>query len=752
MARLCPPGRFRRALDLLDEDFARGLEALEVLARTYAKDPAVRAALGTAYLDDDRPFEALPHLEWAERKDPVPEAQETLLEAYIALDMPVHANRLAVRSGRVRPGDAPPPGLAARDADLSSEDRLAFERARTGAFYGDPKAATALERLLAKHPGYQPARNLLVTFELLQGDLERYVVAAGEAFALAPDDPHALLNAVRAAFLEGGLEGARALRPHVEALVPDAGWGGDRYLARAGAWTLMDDAEAAEAAMAAYHDWVERTGDEAQAVLADALDDLLERRAHDPRAPLVDLAELVMGLPRRWERAGEERVLENVAVSLAAMPGLVRELPDRIGYQAEPTVRFLALALLHGGAAYAPHGDWPAVLELVARNGPGTLGARQALWSLLVETGHITDEAAIPPELLSDEDEDDDDVRPEVPDLDELATLLVLEERWCLAVRPATFMMGREPEPTLTWLGTIADGEGMVRVATFEGEPFDSDSLYALVARACIGAMSEAEPARPRFVIVEDGDLVALLAERLAPLDIAVVEGDVEPALVPMHGMAEALGNGAPAWLAEAEDEPVESFFDATVAFYEAEPWRRFRADRFLAYRVGDGPWRYAQVMGQAAQEYGLAVYPGWDEAQAFVEDRGEDEDSAAERLAEVGWLEGLSLTAIGGLSPLDAGRYLISGMEPDLDDSIPAWLRFEADGPGLPEHGPGVYAVLVALLADHARRARSQVRRIDATAATPEGPLRVVYPATGAEEDEVAGEGPGGSEPRATP
>ena len=100
MARLCPPGKFRRALDLLEDDFTSGLEALEGLARTYAKDPDVRAALGTAYLDDGQPFEALPHLEWAERKDPTPEWQDALLETYLALDMPQHALRLAARSGR----------------------------------------------------------------------------------------------------------------------------------------------------------------------------------------------------------------------------------------------------------------------------------------------------------------------------------------------------------------------------------------------------------------------------------------------------------------------------------------------------------------------------------------------------------------------------------------------------------------------------------------------------------------------------
>ncbi len=751
MARLCPAGKYLRALDLLEEDFERGLEALEGLARTYAKDPTVRAALGTAYLDDELPFEALPHLEWAERKDPAPAVQDALMETYLALDMPQHALRLAARSGRAGLRDAArlEPEAGRRDG-LPTQDRLAFERARTGMFYGDPMAAPALERLRTKHPGYQPARNLLVTHALLQGDLEGYVAAAREAFALAPDDPHALLNAVRAAFLDGGVAGARALRTHADALEPDPGWGGDRYLARAGALALMDDADAAEAAVDAYHDWVDGSGDDAQAALADAIDDLLERRAHDPRAPLVDLAGLVGGLPRRWKLQGAERIRENVEASLAAMPGVVRELPELIGYQSATTARFLALALLHADAAApAPHGAWPAVFEHVARHGPGTLEAREALWSVLVETGRIADDEALPADLaaVDEEDDDDDVVLPGVPDLDELATLPVLEERWCLAVRPAAFMIGADPESTLTWLGSIAADDGFARLATFEEEPFDADSLYALVARACIGGMVDAEPGRPQLVRVENVELVALLAERLASVGIEVVEGDIGVALDVMHGMAEALGSGAPAWLAEVEDEPVQDFFDAADAFYAAEPWRRFDSDRFLAYRVGDGPWRYAQVMGQAATEYGVAVYPGWDEAQAFVEDRGEDGEPAAERLAEIGWLEGLSLTAVDALSPLDAGRYLVSDMEPDVDGTVPAWLRFGADGPGLPEHGPGVYAVLVALLADHARRARKLVRRIDATADTPAGPLRVVYPATG-EEVVVGGGGASASEP----
>jgi hypothetical protein len=284
----------------------------------------------------------------------------------------------------------------------------------------------------------------------------------------------------------------------------------------------------------------------------------------------------------------------------------------------------------------------------------------------------------------------------------------------------------------------VATDDGLVRFAHVEAEPFDEDSLFALFAVACEGGTAAAEPARPRLVTMEDAyddeDLADGLAERLAPLGIDVLPGDVEPALRAVRGLAEAFGGGVPAWLADAGDEDVGDFFDAALAFYDAEPWSRFPGDRFLAFRVGDGPWRYANVMGQAGQEYGLAVYAGWHEANAFVEDPGDDEDSAADRLAAIGWLEGLSLTELAALSPLDAGRYLMADIEPDLAGTVPAWLRFEPDGPARPEYGPGVYAVLIDLLADHARRAKHRVRRIDATNDTPAGLMRVVYPATGEE------------------
>ena len=989
MPRLCPPGKFRRALDQLEEDFEGGLEALESLAKTYAKDPDVRSALGMAYMDDDRSYEALPHLEWAERKDPSPVLQESLLATYLALDMPQHALKLAARSPRFSRDQSVEDAQAQEDAaaenGLSVQDRLAFERARTGLLHGDGRAAATLKRLLAKHPDYQPARNLLVTNTLLQGDIEGFADAANDAFAHAPDDPHALLNAARAAYFRGGVDAARSLRPQADALVPDDGWGGDRYLARAGAFALMDDADAMESALAAYHDWVQATGDVGQPELADAIDDLLERRQHDPRAPLVDLHELIVGIVGRWKSASTERVVESIQASLTSMPGLLRELPNTIGYQAPAPLRLLVMLLLHDLAPPPPRGSWVGVFEQVARHGPGTRAARRALLLLLAETGHIdedevveledadedgldagddagdevgrrvqvrrleisgeavpsglpaVDEArmtaaledlqagriaqalealsalherypdslplaynralaerlsggdatrrgrerlqrlvdqhpeylfaradlaraaidegdlakaeallALPegkrrfhtsewaafasasgslaltrgdldaaeqfldgigevlgsetgpylalesdidrflrehdPDLsaldmlddalddaLDDEgedegddgdDADDDDGLDEddgphdgeyddgendafdddedvelaaVPDVGELAAMPMLEERWCIALRPAVFMFGEDPEPTLTWLGAVATDDGFVRLANVELEVFDPERLLALLAQACAGGMVAAEPGRPRIVRLEDAELAAELAERTAALGIEVMQGDIGPAMTALHGLAEALG-GVPSWLADAEGEHVEAFLDAVDAFYDATPWHRFCSDQYVAFRVGDGPWRYAHVMGEAGEEFGLAVFAGWREAHAFGQDTREGPDAVAARLEAIGALEGLSLNPFAALSPLDAGRYLVAEVGPDAEGVVPAWVRLEPDGPALPEQGPGVYAVLIALLAEHAQRTRHQVRRIDTTADTPAGPLRVLYPATGAE------------------
>ena len=984
MPRLCPPGEFRRALDRLEEDFEGGLEALEGLAATYTKDPDVRSALGMAYMDDDRPYEALPHLEWAERKDPSPAVQEALLTTYLALDMPQHALKLAARSPRFARDpsveEAQDRADVAAEIGLSAQDRLAFERARAGLLHGDGSAATPLKRLLEKHPGYQPARNLLVTNTLLQGDIEAFADAANDAFAHAPHDPHALLNEVRAAYFRGGLDAARSLRPQADALEPDDGWGGDRYLARAGAYALMDDADATEAALTAYHDWVQATGDAGQPELADAIDDLLERRRRDPRAPLVDLRELVVGMIGRWRSAGEERVLESIQASLASMPGLLRELPNTIGYQVPGLIDVLGTLFLHDFAPPPARGRWAEVFEQVARDGPGTRAARRALLLLLAETGHVdedevfavddadddgdgaddgddddgdgarvevrrleisgepvpsglpaVDEArmttaledlqagrtaqalealsalherypdSLPltynralaerlsggdaarrgrerlehlidrhPEYLfaradlarsaidagdleravellalpegkrrfhamewaafasasgslaaargdldaaeqfldgigeilgteagpyqaleadierfdrehdtdgdvldmhedafDDEDEaseddafdsDDDDedefdgdedgedgeyeddndddgaVLAEVPDPDELAAMPTLEERWCIALRPAVFMIGEDPEPNLTWLGAVATDDGFIRLANVELEAYDPDRVFALLAQACAGGMVAAEPGRPRHVRVEDAGLAAELAERTAPFGIEVMQGDTGPAMKALHILSEALVGGVPSWLADADEEHVEAFFDAVDAFHDATPWYRFSSDSYVAFRVADGPWRYATLMGEAGEEFGLAVFAGWREAHAFGQDGREDQDVAAAPLEAIGWLEGLSLTPLAAISPLDAGRYLVAEVEPDDDGTVPAWVRIELDGPALPEHGPGVYAVLIALLAEHAQRTRHQVRRIDATADTPAGPLRILYPATGAE------------------
>lgn len=247
-------------------------------------------------------------------------------------------------------------------------------------------------------------------------------------------------------------------------------------------------------------------------------------------------------------------------------------------------------------------------------------------------------------------------------------------------------------------------------------------------------------PQTPRRLRLEAGDkevesyLLGELAERLAPLGVDVATGDVNPALEVLRSLAEHLGGGVPAWLADAPDEEGYAFVDAAHDFFDAAPWHHFESDRFIAYRVGEGPWRCASVMGQAGEEFGLGVFRSHLDAVAFHAAPGADRVSAAQRLRAIGWFESLSLCELETLSPLDARRYLEARTIPSLGAAVPGWLRFEPDGPAVPEQTPGVYAALLALLTDAAQRAKGLVEPFAVTRETPAGPLQVVYPATGEE------------------
>jgi hypothetical protein len=265
---------------------------------------------------------------------------------------------------------------------------------------------------------------------------------------------------------------------------------------------------------------------------------------------------------------------------------------------------------------------------------------------------------------------------------------------------------------------------------TMHEEPLDEDTALAYVAEAFSGETIGGRPERPRTVITDAPELPDTLETTLGALGVRVVRGDASVAHEAVRSVTESMGSGVPAWLAYASPLEARTFLHACDAFFGAEAWNEFAPDRPLAFRVGNGAWRYASLMGHGGDEFGVAIFPSWIAYEALTDPDVPDE----ERLSAAGALEGVSLTPIGAISPLDARIYLdVFGVR-HAEDAVPHFARHEPDGFGAADHGPSVYAALLTLLAQRAERVTTRVRRIDTTVDTPEGPMRVRYPATGAE------------------
>jgi tetratricopeptide (TPR) repeat protein len=398
MPRLCPPGKFERALELFDDDPTEGIAELERLAKKYAKDPEVRYALGAAYLDLGQPFDALDHLEWSEKKAPTPHARRALANAYVRLEMFTHAARVARREPGLQVDAAPESGAEATSGALPLKDQLAFERARVAILRGDPGGVRAMRDLSKRHPDYPPARNVVATGYFVQGDLAGFRDATHTALHHAPNNLHALLNAVRLAFLEDGVEGAQAYRQRVL----DAGEAASESdpsarLTQAQALAMMDDVEAVENIV---DTWYEQHGPEHASdqdlAARDQLEAYLDVRDEDPRAPLMRLHDVLFGFLRRWLETAQAEPFARVGAALAEMPGIVSLLPRTIGYESPILAELLTRAVLTDDAPPAPDArGWPEVLREVVEHGPGERDTRVRIATILGELGFLAENEKI---------------------------------------------------------------------------------------------------------------------------------------------------------------------------------------------------------------------------------------------------------------------------------------------------------------------------------------------------------------------
>lgn len=386
-------------MSLAEDDPYEGIDRLARLARKYAKDPAVRFGYGTSLLKAGMAHDALDHLEVAERRRPDHEVREALLDTYLSLGMIVHADRLLRRSDRTLdelsdPGTELQRRHGPRWRDLPRRDLLAFERARLAVMRADRSAIRELRRLTDRHPDWTPPRTMLAIAYLTSGDFGRFYAASDAAFEADPDDAATVLNAARAAFLREGTEGAARLRDRLDGarsylgLMPALAW-------RAHAAALMNDEDEVRALLDAL-DAARLADEDGPGVDVDDLAAALDRRVDDPKAPLAPLMDLLAGLFVARPGPDADGFSVGAARALAEAPGLLRELPLRLGYEDERFARLLADVLLADGAPPPAEGDWREILRRIVTEGPGVQDVRVGVASVMLQRGLLDASEALP--------------------------------------------------------------------------------------------------------------------------------------------------------------------------------------------------------------------------------------------------------------------------------------------------------------------------------------------------------------------
>jgi hypothetical protein len=166
-----------------------------------------------------------------------------------------------------------------------------------------------------------------------------------------------------------------------------------------------------------------------------------------------------------------------------------------------------------------------------------------------------------------------------------------------------------------------------------------------------------------------------------------------------------------------------------------------FDDDRYLAYRLGEGEWNYANVMGHLGQEYGLGMYDDWHSMHRFIawsgpmaDDNDELEEDHVSPLQAVGALENLTLGPLTLLSPADAGCYIERYASTFHGGDYPLLLRITRQGKARPRYPVTAYIGLMELLIREVDRAEGRVASVDTALETPAGRLQLRYPATGEE------------------
>lgn len=331
------------------------------------------------------------------------------------------------------------------------------------------------------------------------------------------------------------------------------------------------------------------------------------------------------------------------------------------------------------------------------------------------------------------------------PDPAEVRALPVLHETWEIGVRVAKWISDPEGASMLSYLAVVLDGQLMLRNYNLKaGARQQPEDLAALIYGAAVHPRAEVEAGRPERVLLDDERLVTALAKQVAEAGITVEAAATSQVDMVLEQMMADMrqGEGGPYFL-DYDPEEVRAFFAVARRFYRARPWQRFDGTKYLGFRIGDGVWRYANVMGQAGEEPGLSVFEDWLQLCRLVHNQpffsGEEIDEMPMHpIQAAGALEGMTLSPLQVLHPEDGDYLLRLGARPVGDGLYALPHRYLPDGTEQPRLSLSHYRMLMEALLDAlASRRSGEVATLRRTVSVDGTPVRLVYPANAKEEFE---------------
>jgi hypothetical protein len=339
-----------------------------------------------------------------------------------------------------------------------------------------------------------------------------------------------------------------------------------------------------------------------------------------------------------------------------------------------------------------------------------------------------------------------------LPTTQELRVLPQVQEAWMLAQAAGGYYLDERGQPTVSHVALLTTQDSRVRSVTLGNQPAGQDELRELIAKGCAAPPNDLPAVRPKVVVTDDPFIAEQLTEVLQDLGIRVEAGDVSPALEALSALKEALEpEPIPAYFSTYAESEVKAFFKAASAFFQTRPWEVIDGTRFLAFRLGSGPWHYANVMGQAGETFGLAMFGDWLEVcralnnpetlMETFENMSLGAEAQPKSFLATGQAESMSLSPLQALAPEDAAFLKQLKIKPSWRKQYAAVHRYTPQGTEAPTFDPSAYTGLMTILAERAQKVRgNQISSIKAKTPTPQGELDVRYPAKGDENSRQEG------------